>query len=225
MFYCGTYLLEEQTKGSWWKLSVGPEAAAFFLCFYDPARLGGQRAALSGEADVEWAFRCACHLPSAWCPEDGQRLKEKKKKRTNKKVCVCGFSCGETWLAGVEYEEEQNKAILYELWFFFFWFAWYVFSLSPCFSHSTFSFGTIGALRKSGGVIFLTVSHTTSQLWHSQFREGCWKYFKSRLRVRAPLSKEGGAVPRSAEACTKLFPDPLQVLPTVVHFGEQVRSE
>lgn len=67
--------------------------------------------------------------------------------------------------------------------------ALYIFSLSPCFSHLACSFGTLATLSKSGEIIFLMVSQTTSQLWHIQFPEGCWNYFKSCLRVRPPLSK------------------------------------
>lgn len=40
----------------------------------------------------------------------------------------------------------------------------YILSLSSCFSHLLFTFCTLAALTQSGGIIFLTVSQTHSQL-------------------------------------------------------------
>lgn len=46
--------------------------------------------------------------------------------------------------------------------------------------------------------------------------------------MRAPLPKpqgKGGTVPHSAEARTNLFANPLQLLLSIVRFGEQTRLE
>lgn len=107
------------------------------------------------------------------------------KTKNQNKTPVCWFSCSEIfgWL------ELNLRKNITKLFFIKGFLALYIFSLSPCFSHLAFSFGTLATLNKSGGIIFLTVSQTTSQLWDIQFPEGCWNDFKSCLRVRPPLSK------------------------------------
>lgn len=114
MGYCGTYLLEEQTKSSCWKLSVGPEAAVLFLCFCEPTRLGGQCAALCRYGVSLLLCLLSAHCLVVWRWSATKR----KKKKNNQEVWLRGFSCGEIWLAAVEFEEEQNHFLLV-LWFIF----------------------------------------------------------------------------------------------------------
>lgn len=107
MCYCRTYLLEEQTESSCWKLSVGPEAAVLFLCFCNPTRLGGQRDALCryGVCLLLCLLSAPCLVVLRW-----SATKRKKRKTTKKYERVDSVVVRFGWL---QLNLRKNRTILY----------------------------------------------------------------------------------------------------------------